>query len=382
MGEIYLDNSATTRVIPEAVEAMCTACTYDFGNPSSLHGKGHSAEKILKQTREDIAAEFGCRPEEVYFTSGGTESNNWAILGTARKRARRGRHIVITKIEHPSVLNVCKYLENNGFEVSYVPPGNSGMIDVEKLKDCIRQDTILVSVMHVNNETGVIQPIDQIGRLLKELNEEIVFHVDGVQSFGKLSLDLEGAHVDLLSVSAHKIHGPKGTGALFMRRGREAGPFLLGGEQEQQRRAGTENVPGIAGFGAAVRAAGSIYRSSEKVTILKERLLEGLKQRIPEVLVNGSPKGSIPYIMNLSIPGIKGEVLVHYLEQYNIFISTGSACHSRAGHASHVLEAMGVRGARLEGAVRISFSHFNTPEEIDYTVEKMALAVKDLYSLR
>lgn len=382
MGEIYLDNSATTRVIPEALEAMTDACTQDYGNPSSLHGKGHKAERILRKVREDVALVLSCRPEEVYFTSGGTEANNWAILGSANRHRRRGRHIVTSQIEHPSVINTCKYLENSGFEVTYVSVDSSGVVDPEEIQSSLGKDTILVSVMHVNNETGAIQPINEVGTLVKNYNEEIAFHVDAVQSFCKLDLDLEEGRIDLLSLSAHKLHGPKGTGALFIRRGKELPPFFMGGEQEQKLRAGTENVPGIAGFGAAIRAASEGFgRRHEHIGMLKKRFVEALKQKVPSMVVNGSLEQSVPHIVNLSFPGLKGEVLVHWLEQYDIFVSTGSACHSRGGQASHVLKAMGVDGKRLEGAIRVSFSEFNTLEEIDFAAVKLAAAVEDLSSL-
>lgn len=382
MGEIYLDNSATTKVIPEALEAVCAVCTQDYGNPSSLHGKGHSAEKVVRQTREDVASLLACRPEEVFFTSGGTESNNWAILGSALRRSRRGKHVITTKIEHPSVINTCKHLENIGFEVDYISVDSSGVVDLEELRSCLRNDTVLVSVMHVNNETGAIQPVESIGPLVKTFNQEIVFHVDGVQSFGKLPLDLEEAAVDLFSVSAHKLHGPKGTGALFIKRGTEITPLLWGGEQEQRLRAGTENVPGIAGFGAAVRWRASRSGAKEQIAVLKNHLIDKLQQQFPDMLVNGSLEKALPYIVNVSFPGLKGEVLVHTLEQYGIFVSTGSACHSRGGQASHVLEAMGVSPESREGAIRLSFSSFNTLEEVDFAADKLAEAVRDLYSLR
>ncbi|HHX94600.1 MAG TPA: cysteine desulfurase [Clostridia bacterium] len=382
LAEIYLDNSATTKIIPQAAEAMAEAGSLVYGNPSSLHGKGLEAEKLLKGTREILAENLSCTPEEIFFTSGGTESNNWAILGCLHRRRRRGKHIISTKIEHPSVLKVCQYLEEEGYQVTYLGTDSTGIIDLEELKETLREDTVLVSVMYVNNETGAIQPVEEIGRFLKEARRDIVFHVDAVQAFGKIPLNPAKAGIDLLSLSAHKIHGPKGVGALFISKGVAVDPLLRGGEQENGMRPGTENVPGIAAFGAAVKFIPKWLEESSRVYSLKEQLIKLLRQRVPEMVVNGSPDRAIPYIVNLSFPGIKGEVLVHYLEQYGIYVSTGSACHSRSGGSSHVLTALGLDKERLEGAIRVSFSYFNRPEEIEQAAGKIADAVIDLQSLR
>lgn len=382
MKEIYLDNSATTKVIPQAVEAMAQACTLNYGNPSSLHGKGFQAEKLVKQVRETLAAILGCTQGEIYFTSGGTESNNWAIFGCAQRRRRRGNHILTTAIEHPSVLKAVQHLEIQGYEASYIGTDSSGVIDLEQIKACIRSDTILVSVMHVNNETGAIQPVKEIGHYLKQSHPETVFHVDGIQSLGKVPLNPGNAGVDLMSFSAHKIHGPKGVGALFIRKGLFVEPLMLGGEQENKMRPGTENVPGIAGFGAAAAFIPEWLKDNSRIVELKEKLICSLRQRVQKVQVNGSAENGVPHVVNFSFPGIKAEVLVHHLEQSGIYVSTGSACHSRSGQRSHVLEALGLNGENLEGAVRISFSHLNTSEEIDTAAEKIAVAVLDLQSLR
>jgi len=382
LAEIYLDNSATTRVLPDAVEAMKEACSLFYGNPSSLHGKGLQAEKRVEGVRESLATILGCSTQELYFTSGGTESNNWAILGSLSRRSRRGRHCITTRIEHASVLNVFKHLESSGYQVSYLDADDSGVVDPEQLKSCLRDDTVLVSVMYVNNETGATQPVQEIGEVIKAFKSDIVFHVDGVQALGKLPLNVGKSCIDLMSFSAHKIHGPKGVGSLYIRKGAGIDPLFLGGEQERRMRAGTENVPGIVGFGAALSHIPNSLKETAHICALKEQLLTLLKERLPEMYVNGSVKNAVPHILNLSFPGVKGEVLVHYLEQSGIYISTGSACHSRSAEYSHVLAAMGIEGDRLEGAVRVSFSHFNTPEEVALAARKMAEAVKDLQSLK
>lgn len=381
MEEIYFDNSATTRVLPEAVEAMNEACEAVYGNPSSLHGKGLQGEKLVDFTREALAGILSCSSHELFFTSGGTESNNWAVLGCVNRRRHKGKHIITTKIEHSSVLKVFQHLESSGYDVSYLEVNSDGVVDIEQLKDLLRKDTVLVSVMYVNNETGVIQPISEIGGFLKEADPDVVFHVDAVQAFGKIPITPVELDIDLMSLSAHKIHGPKGVGVLFVRKGVGIAPLLLGGDQEDKMRAGTENVPGIAGLGAAVGYLPGWLQDTSRIESLKKQLVDSLVRRLPGVMVNGSLDKAVPHIVNLSFPGIKAEVLVHYLEQSGIYISTGSACHSRSGKGSHVLSAMGVRGPRLEGAVRISFSHLNTPGEIEYFADKITEAVTDLQSL-
>jgi len=380
--EVYLDNSATTKVIPEAIEAMVKACKKKYGNPSSLHGKGIEAERLIREVREKLAGFLNCQAGEIYFTSGGTEANNWAIFGAARKLRRRGKHIITTSIEHSSVLQACKELEKYGFEVTYLPVNSEGIIDPLDIENNLREDTILVSVMHVNNETGAIQPVVEAGKITKAHPGKTLFHVDAIQSFGKLDIDLKEAPVDLLSLSAHKIHGPKGIGALYIRSGVGISPIFVGGEQEGNLRAGTENVPGIAGFGAAADFIMNKRIEGERLGELKKRFITGLRGKVDGVQVNGPVDSrAIPHIINLSFRGIKGEVLVHYLEQWGIYISTGSACHSRGGQVSHVLGAMGLDREALEGAVRISFSSFTTEAEVDFAVEKLGKAVKELRSL-
>jgi len=379
--EIYLDNSATTRVVPEVMEAIRLACTVEYGNPSSLHGKGISAEKNIRSSRDIIAQLIGSRPEQVYFTSGGTEANNWAILGTAKRLQRRGKHIITSSVEHSSVLSPVSCLEADGWEVTYLPVDDGGIISMKDLENSLKEETVLVSLMHVNNETGSLQPLDQAVKIVKSCSPKIVFHVDAVQSFGKIPFRLHESGFDLASISAHKVHGPKGIGALVAVEGNEPAPLISGGDQEAGLRGGTENLPGIAGFGAAVKYMNA-HHDLRKIEELKGTLIDGLVGSIPDVRLNGPDAGrASPHIVNLSFPGVRGEVLVHYLEQYNIYCSTGSACHSRRGKGSHVLQAMGVAGDNLEGAVRISFSHLNTLDEVKYTTERLADAVSDLRSL-
>ncbi|NLO88986.1 MAG: cysteine desulfurase [Clostridia bacterium] len=384
MREIYLDNSATTKVIPEAVEAMLEACQIKYGNPSSLHGKGIEAEKIIRETRERIAGFLNCSSKEIFFTSGGTEANNWAVFKAAEKLKRFGKHIITTSIEHSSVLEPIKELEGRGFEVTYLSPSKEGIISLEELKRELRPDTILVSIMHANNETGALQPVFEAAEIIKNISHRAFFHVDAVQSFGKVNIDLKKERgIDFLSISAHKIHGPKGIGALFIREGLNISPFLLGGEQEGKMRAGTENLPGIAGFGAALKGLeNNVEAHWEKIKELKERFVRGIKDGIRDVIINGPlDNRALPHIVNVSFPGVKGEVLVHFLEQWGIYISTGSACHSRGGSVSHVLKAMGLKREALEGAVRVSFSALNSQEEVDFAVEKFREAVEELRSL-
>jgi len=371
-------------VIPEAAEAMVEACCVKYGNPSSLHGKGIEAEKIIKETRERIAEFLNCSPDEIFFTSGGTEANNWALFKAAEKLKRFGKHIITTSIEHSSVLEPVKELERRGFEVSYLSPSKDGIISLEDLKKELRPDTILVSIMHANNETGSVQPIYEAAEIIKNSSDKALFHVDAVQSFGKININLKKEKgIDFLSVSAHKIHGPKGIGALFIRKGINISPYVYGGDQEGKMRAGTENVPGIAGFGAALKALkNNVEDHQKKIKGLKERFISGIKAGIQDVVINGPlDERALPNIVNVSVLGVKGEVLVHYLEQWGIYISTGSACHSRGGSVSHVLKAMGLKKEALESAVRVSFSAFNTEEEVDFAVEKFKEAAEELRDL-
>lgn len=381
--EIYLDNSATTRVDPRVVKAMEEVFLTAYGNPSSLHRKGLEAERLMKEARRSIASILRVEPECLIFTSGGTESNNLAIRGVAMVPRRRGRHLITSAIEHSSVLNTFRDLEDQGFPVTYLKPDGNGVIGPEKVRSALRDDTILVSIMHVNNEIGSVEPVEEIAKVIKEKGRDILFHVDDVQGFGKLPLYPELSGIDLLSISAHKLHGPKGVGALFIRRGVKIKPVLTGGGQEDGFRSGTENVPGIVGFGIAARlAADEMEEHGWRMKSLKERLLERLLSEIPDVRVNGpSGEGGAPHILNLSFMGVRGEVLVHWLEMRGIFVSTGSACSSRKVTASHVLLAMGLGEDVSQSAIRVSFSRFNDERDVDALCDALKDGVAELRSI-
>ncbi len=380
MQEIYLDNSATTRPYDEVIELMARVMGTCYGNPSSLHAKGLEAEKIVKEARETLARALGCRVEEIIFTSGGTEANNQAIKGVAYRHRRRGNHIITSTIEHPSVLNCCRRLEEEGFEVTYVPVDSEGYILLEELAQALNEQTILVTLAHVNNEIGTIQPLDQIGPLIKKLNPQTLFHVDGAQALAKVPVDLDRWRIDLYSCSAHKIHGPKGVGALWIKTNTMLQPLLQGGEQESGMRSGTENVPGIAGFGLAVRQSFKLMQANNKLMYeLKERLLQGLQKAGVDVSVNGpAPRQSAPHLLNLCFPGIKADILLRALEQQGIYASAGSACHSRHPQPSHVLLATGLSEDMVAASLRFSFSGLNSAAEIDTVIQQTVKSVTEL----
>lgn len=382
---VYLDNSATTAQLREVTEEMVHIMNQDYGNPSSLHRMGVESEKYVKKARKTAAGAIGAMAEEILFTSGGTESDNTAIFSAVRQLRRQGDHIITTKTEHPAVLECCRALEQEGFRVTYLDVDEDGFLDPGLLQQAIDPGTILVSVMHVNNETGTIQPLEKIGQVVRQ-SEKALFHTDAVQSFGKLPIPLKTAHIDLLSASGHKIHGPKGTGLLYVRNGLHLPPYLHGGGQERGFRSGTENVPGIAGFAKATEIA---YREWEThrqtVRMLRDRLLEGIRTEIQDVRINspvgrnpyGDPaEGCLEYVCNVSFAGTRGEVLLHMLEQSEIYVSTGSACSSNKKGQSHVLSAMGRSPEEIEGAIRFSLSPYNTAEEMDYTVDRLKKAVE------
>ncbi|MFW6269650.1 MAG: cysteine desulfurase family protein [Bacillota bacterium] len=373
MKDIYMDNSATTRPLPEVIESMQQVLTQNYGNPSSLHGKGLAAEKILKKCRKNIAQKLKIKPEEIYFTSGGTESNNIAIKSTAQTFKNRGNHLITSKSEHPSVLNVFSTLEKENFEVTYLSPDKNGRISLNELKNSITTRTILVSIMQVNNEIGNIQPIKEAGKIIKEQNQLTYFHVDAVQSFGKIYINPGEWNIDLLSLSGHKTHGPKGIGALYVRKGIELQPLFNGGGQETGLRSGTENTPGIAGLSAAVNHLPELNNEKDydyKLNNLKKYLLSHIERNFSDARIN-TPVNSAPHIVNISFPDIKGEVLVHSLEKDNIYISTGSACSSRSHKENKILEALHIPEKYREGTIRISLSRNNTEKEIDYLIDKL-----------
>lgn len=360
---IYLDNSATTPPYPEVVDVVQKAMLSYFGNPSSLHQKGVEAENLLKQARTVSAQALQCKPSEIIFTSGGTEGNNAAIKGVAFQYQSRGKHVITTAVEHPSVYDAFGQLESFGFEVTYLPVNREGRVSLQDVKQAIRPDTILVSIMHVNNELGTIQPIGEIGTFLK-LHPRILFHVDAVQSFGKVPFKMKNWGIDLLTLSAHKFHGPRGTGILAKREGIALMPLLAGGGQEGGYRSGTENIPGIAGLAKAIRMTAE---SQGKTMIHLQKLIQELRlglETIPECVINTPQNGSAPHIMNISFPGMKAEVLVHALEEHGIMVSTKSACSSKVQEPSRVLLATGVKREQAISSIRVSLGAATQMEEI------------------
>lgn len=380
MDEIYLDNAATTKPFAEVVEVIADCLVNKYGNPSSLHRKGIEAEGLLRDSREAVARVLGVEPGEIYFTSGGTESNNAAIRGITESYSNRGKHIITSKIEHPSVLRTMEDLEGKGFEVTYLDVGDTGLIDLEQLKGSMRKDTILVSVMGVNNEIGSVQPVEKAGQIIKRENPLTFFHVDGIQAFLKIPVKPKSMGIDLFSLSGHKFHGPKGIGALYCRKGVNLRPVQTGGGQERGLRAGTENTPGIAGLGKAVEIySQNHYEYNLRLKTLKEMLKSGIELRIPNIRVNTpSDDDGAPHILSIAFCGVKGEVLLHSLEKHGIYISTRSACSSKQNKVSSVLSAIGLTGEEMEGTVRISLSPFNSEEQMQKTVDAFDTEVKNL----
>lgn len=375
--EIYLDNSATTKPYQEVVDKMVLALTTQYGNPSSIYKKGIEVEREIKEIRRNIARSLGAKETEIYFTSGGTECNNTIIRSVANLNKKTKNHIISTVIEHPSVLNTLKDLEADGFEVTYLPVGKDGKISLEDLKNAIKKETILVSVMHVNNEIGTIQPIEEIGKYLKSLDEKVYFHVDGVQSYAKIKFRPSRYNIDFMSVSGHKLHGPKGIGFMYVKENNRIKPLLTGGGQEIGIRSGTENVPGIYGIGEAIRILNQDLEGTiDKIKGLRDLLKEEILANIDNVKIN-SPEDGVCHVLNVSFRGVRGEVLLHYLEQKEIYVSTGSACSSKK-KGSHVLNAIGLTPDEIEGAIRFSLSDLNTKEEIMKTVEVLKESVSDL----
>lgn len=366
--DIYFDNGATTKVFPEVKEMMVKVLEEEYGNPSSMHKKGLVAEHHLKRTREIIASSMKVDPKEITFTSGGTESNNLAIIGTALANQRKGKHIITSTIEHASVYNPFFFLEEMGFEVTFIPVDKKGIIRMDLLKEAIRKDTILVSIMAVNNEIGSVMPMEEIGQLIKEVNPDTYYHADCVQAYGKMKLFPRKWKIDMLSISGHKIHGPKGSGALYVRKGVKIKPILFGGNQEQALRSGTENVPGIAGLGVA---AEKIYENhEERVAYLKELKDYFLDKvlKLPEVT---NHSGDASHIASVSFLKVRSEVLLHALEDKGICVSAGSACSSNKPAVSGTLKGIGLKKEEYESTLRFTFSCYNTKEEVDYVIEEL-----------
>ncbi|MBP5331767.1 MAG: cysteine desulfurase [Lachnospiraceae bacterium] len=370
--ECYFDNAATTRVCPEAVEIMELVMREDYGNPSSKHTKGFEAEKYIRDAAAGIATTLHAAPKEIIFTSGGTESNNMAIIGSALANKRRGNHVIASAFEHPAVYNPMLSLEEFGFEVEFVPVDNMGHIDPEQLASMVKDETVLVSIMYVNNETGAVQDIPALSEAVKKKNPQVVFHSDAIQAYGKYRINPKKEGIDLLSVSGHKLHGPKGSGFLYAGENIRLRPLIFGGGQQKDRRSGTENVPAIAGLNVAAEKIYSDFNTrTEKLYGLKEQMIKALSA-FDWAHVNAVPsdiRASAPHILSVSFDGIKAEVLLHALEERGVYVSSGSACSSNHPGISGTLKAIGVPQKYLDSTLRFSFCKDNTSEEVDYCVE-------------
>ena len=374
---IYLDNAATTRTAPEVVEAMLPFYTENYGNPSAVYSLGSAGKKAVNEARRTIAAAIGANQEEIYFTAGGTEADNWALKAAAESCRAKGRHIITTKIEHHAILHTCQYLEEKGYEVTYLDVDREGMVKVDKLKAAIRPDTILISVMAANNEIGTLEPVEEIGAIARE--KGILFHTDAVQALGQIPLDVEALKVDMLSASAHKLNGPKGVGMLYIRGRTELLPLIHGGAQERRRRAGTENVPGIVGFGAAVRRAMErMEEKAKKERVLRDYLIKRIEEEIPCCRLNGHRERRLPGNVNFSFRFVEGEALVLTLGLKGICASSGSACTSGETDPSHVLRAIGLDDEEAGGSLRMTLSEENTREEIETAADRLKETVQKL----
>ena len=372
MKEVYLDNSATTRAYDSVGELVGRVLCEDYGNPSSMHAKGVAAEKYIKEAKGTLAKIFKVQEKEIFFTSGGTESDNLALIGAARANHRAGKHLITSAIEHPAIINTMRYLEEEGFRVTFLPVDKYGRIRLDALKEALCEDTILVSVMYVNNEVGSVQPIQEAASIVKAYNKNILFHVDAVQGFGKYRIYPKKLKVDMCSISGHKIHGPKGIGALYIDEHVKIKPIVFGGEQQKNIRSGTENVPGIAGLSLAAR---TIYENLDekvaKMRELKQHFIEGVT-KIENTTIHGLyDETSAPHIISVGFAGIRSEVLLHALEDKGIYVSSGSACSSNHPQVSGVLKGIGAGQEFLDATLRFSMSEFTTMEEIDYTLETL-----------
>ncbi|HEX3032195.1 MAG TPA: cysteine desulfurase NifS [Bacillota bacterium] len=379
MPKIYMDHSATTPVDPDVAQEVLKYMVEDFGNASSIHSYGRDARKAVEKAREQLAAAIGAEPQEIIFTSGGTEADNMAILGVANANCKKGTHIITSTVEHHAVLETCEHLEKNGFSVTYLPVDENGRINVEDVKKAINKNTILITVMHANNEVGTIQPIKEIGQLAKE--HGIYFHVDAVQSFGKIPVDVKELNVDLLSISSHKIYGPKGIGCLYMRKGVRLSPITHGGSQERKRRAGTENVPGIVGFGlAAEKIVKEMPKESARLQALRDKLIKELT-KIDHTKLNGHPTERLPHNVNISFKFIEGESLLLMLDMKGIAASSGSACTSGSLDPSHVLLAMGIPHEVAHGSLRLTLGKVNNEADVDVVLEAVPQIVERLRAM-
>lgn len=377
---IYLDNAATTRTAPEVVEAMLPFFSENYGNASSIYTLGSVSKKALNQARRTLAEYLGAKQEEIYFTAGGSEADNWALKAAAEAYAGKGKHIITTQIEHHAVLHTCEYLEKQGYEVTYVGVDESGIVKLEELEAAIRPDTVLISVMYANNEIGTLQPIRETGQIAHERG--ILFHTDAVQAFGQLPINVDELHIDMLSASAHKVNGPKGVGCLYIRSGLKLRNLIHGGAQERSRRAGTENIPGIVGFGRAIeRAVRIMSEKTQKEIELRDYLIDQIYEKIPYCRLNGDRHRRLPGNVNFSFQFIEGESLLIMLDMKGICGSSGSACTSGSLDPSHVLLALGMPHELAHGSLRLTLSEENTREEMDAVVEAIAEIVGKLRAM-
>jgi cysteine desulfurase len=377
MENIYFDNAATTRLDDKVLEEMVPYLKENYGNASAIYKLGREARKAVEESREKIAKILNCKPNEIYFTAGGSESDNTAIKGIARANRKKGNHIITSKIEHPAVLETCRELEKEGFEVSYISVDENGILNLEELKNAIKPTTILITVMFANNEIGTIQPIEEIGKIAKENN--IYFHTDAVQAVGSLEIDVEKLNIDSLSMSGHKFYGPKGIGALYVKTGVQFDKFISGGHQERNKRAGTENVAGIVGMGKAIELAyENLEEHNKKIKELRDYYIEQVKEKIPYIKINGDLEKRLPGNSNISFRFIEGEGLLLNLDLKGICASSGSACTSGSLDPSHVLLAIGLPHEIAHGSLRISIGKYNTREEVDYLVENLVEIVNRL----
>jgi len=380
MRRIYLDHAATTPTRPEVVKVMLPFFADAFGNPSSIHSYGREAKGVVEEARTKVAELMGARSEEIIFTSGGTEADNYALKGVAYANEHKGNHIITTPIEHHAVLEVCKFLERRGFRITYLPVDKYGLVDLDDVKKAITAKTILISVMHASNEVGTIEPVEKIGKIAREAG--VYFHTDAVQTVGHIPVNVDELNLDLLAISGHKLYGPKGVGALYVRKGTKLVSLMHGGEQEKRRRAGTESVPAIVGLGRAVELAGQeMVKEAERLTYLRDRLIKGLGEKIDHIHLNGHPTRRLPNNVNVSVDFVEGESMLLSLDLEGICASTGSACSSASLEPSHVLLALGLPPEQAHGSLRFTLGRDNTEADVDRVVEVLAGIVARLRAM-
>ena len=378
---VYADNAATTRLSAKAYEAMIPFLREQFGNPSSVYSLGRNAAKAVLEARKRVADSLGADVQEIYFTSGGSEADNWAIMSAAFAGAKSGKkHIITTSFEHHAVLRTCEFLQKQGFDVTYIRPDSKGLISPSQIADAIREDTCLVTVMYANNEIGTIQPVSEIGEICR--SKGVTFHTDAVQAFGHVEINVKTQNIDMLSLSGHKIHAPKGVGVLYASKRSETTPLIHGGSQERGRRAGTENVPAIAALGAVIGdAVSGISERTDRVRIMRDRLIDGLFERVPDITLNGDRTSRLDGNVNISIKGIEGESLLMLLDMEGICASSGSACESSSLDPSHVLKSIGLDDNAAKGSLRLTINEENTDEDIEYILDKLPKAIERLREL-